>query len=204
MKTFAPNSVWRRIPQSVRGGRGFSSRCSTNALKLTQYCLYRFSRITRIHHLIERISLRIQHYLTCCEECYRSFSDSEYIIFDKATALHIERLLAILNTWQRNPSTDIQRLTLELIIDYKMSQSRTHTGQYKLGIDPQTLETYKYTDWEQSPCTTYKSLVEQQYYWWLKGRSHHSQIFLSTSNATQIGIHDLHQCYHQPASLQVP
>lgn len=80
-------------------------------LTLTQYCVYRFSRITRTHHLIEHISLRIEHYLTACAECHGSFSDSEYIVYDNATALHIERLLAILSTWQRNPSTDIQRLT---------------------------------------------------------------------------------------------
>lgn len=156
-----------------KGWQGFFEPLLYRHLQLTPKCLHRLSRIPKTQNFVQHIHFRIEHWTYDCIYCHdlTRYPAYEYAPIDhKATAMHIEMLLTLLNKWQRNPCISTQRLTLEIATDDD-DEPRDCTGDFKLGINPETLEVCGYeAEDPMALCTTYRSLVEQQYQLWMKSK----------------------------------
>lgn len=130
-------------------------------------------KISRAKDFIRHIDFRIEHRLYDCAKCYGSWSKSQRVAtYEKASALHLERLFGILSKWERDPSIGNQKVSMEITI-YSINLRSKKKRNPRLGINQLTLEFCELLGYRKSCCTTYRSLVEQQFQWLARSQYFH-------------------------------
>jgi hypothetical protein len=182
---------YKLVPNFKTGLAAYSAVCKrwqfffeaiviTFYLELTQNSLYKISKISRGKDFIRHINFRMDHELYDCAKCCGSWNKSQRVAtYEKASELYLEGFFRILSKWERDPSIGNEKVSMGIII-YSINL-RGKKNRNRVGINQRTLEVCELPGYQKSCCTTYRSLVEQQFQWLARSQYFH----LNSSTITQ-------------------